>query len=59
MLRLGVVTAKKESPVDIEHLVRQADEALYFGKSQGRNCVIGIDLNNPSEGEILSQYVTV
>ena len=29
-----------DRPMDIDYCIKMADEALYIGKKQGKNCVI-------------------
>jgi diguanylate cyclase (GGDEF)-like protein len=40
-LTLGVVSARGHMIENRDQLIRQADDYLYQGKSQGRNCVVG------------------
>lgn len=35
--------------VSIEQLIKQADDALYRGKHQGRNCVVSVALGDAPE----------
>jgi diguanylate cyclase (GGDEF)-like protein len=46
-LTLGIVSAKGLAIDDVENLIRDADEALYKGKDQGRNCVVNTVYDNP------------
>lgn len=39
-LTMGIVSAKGKAIDSVEKLIKEADEALYKGKEQGRNCVV-------------------
>ncbi|NKB31735.1 MAG: diguanylate cyclase [Pseudomonadales bacterium] len=56
-LTLGVVTVRGSHIKSIQQLTKEADKALYYGKSQGRNCVIGISLNEPEECHPVPEYM--
>lgn len=50
-LTLGVVSARGQMIASMEQLIRQADDALYQGKNQGRNCVVSVTLDASSTPE--------
>jgi len=48
-LTLGLVSARGGMIDSMEQLIRQADDALYRGKHQGRNCVVSVMLDDGDE----------
>lgn len=56
-LTLGVVSIRGSSITSIQQLLHEADQALYYGKGQGRNCVIGVDLENQPVDATATAYV--
>ena len=46
-ISLGTALANSGAEMDMEQLIRKADEALYDAKDAGRNCVKSIELNPP------------
>lgn len=51
-LTLGVISARGSGIADTDHLVRQADDALYQGKQKGRNCVVSLVLEGGDESPL-------
>lgn len=45
-LTFGVVSVCGRHIASMEQLIKQADDALYRGKSQGRNCVVSVILDD-------------
>ena len=56
-LTLGVVSIRGSSITSIEQLLHEADEALYYGKKHGRNCVIGVNLEEQPVDATETEYV--
>lgn len=48
-LTLGVVSARGEMIESMEQLIKLADNALYQGKAQSRNCVLSVVLGDQEE----------
>lgn len=48
-LTFGVVSVCGGQIVSNEQLIKQADDALYQGKRQGRNCVVSLAFDNAQE----------
>ena len=46
-ISLGTALAKTGAVLDMEQLIRKADEALYDAKNAGRNCVKSFELDPP------------
>ena len=57
-LTSGVVSARGNMIQSMEQLIRQADDALYQGKNQGRNCVVSVVLDEADDREKITQITT-